>query len=270
MSDDATPASGDTDVTETPWASDLEEAFEDETQRGAVSDFLAKTVQPYVTKIEQDSRPDRDAARLWKEFNDSPAETAVQVSRELFGDEIADQFVAILQGEEGEPAEPKPAEGDEPVEATPAEGDEPRKIKFEDLPGEVQEAFQAQKAEEERVAYYDEIDRLVEEHADDLPKGEDEKPQLNINQFHPFVVATNGDFDAAYEGYAKWRDEAKEEFGIQVPDGEQVTDPPQTINSETRDSATKPPTEKEYATFDEAMDDFFEDQKTPPPTVGSA
>lgn len=269
MGDEATPASDASDVIEAPWAADLAEAFPDEEQRKTVNDFLSGTVQPYVTKIEQDSRPDRDAARLWKEFNDNPAETAIQVTRELFGDEIADAYVAILQGEEAEtPAKPEgEEEGEKPSDTQEVETPD-RAIKFEDLPTEVQEVFQAQKAEEERTAYYAEIDRLVEEHADDLPKGEDDKPTLNVNQFHPFVVATNGDFDAAFEGFQAWRNEAQEEFGIKVPDGEGAA--PQTINSETRDASAKPPTEKEYGDFGEAIDDFLEEQKAPPPTVGSA
>lgn len=266
--------------TTSPWDSDLEAEFEDEDVRKQVSDFLGSKVQPYVTKVEQEARPSRDATRLWEGFSDQPVETSIQVVKELYGDEIGGKFADLLQSgsSPSEAATEIEAETDVDVSdtsaaETSAEGD--GKVKFEDLPPEVQNAVAAQEQEKQREAYYNEIDRVKSERGEELPQvaveGEDDKtePNLDVDLFHPFVVAANGDFDDAAEAYIKWIGQAKEQFGVQIPEGE-VEVPPTAINSETRDSSVTPPQSKEGQTLDEALDDFFAEQKSPPPTVGSA
>lgn len=254
-----------------PWDSDLATAFEDEDLRTKVSEFLGEKVQPYVTKIEQDSKPNRDAQRLWEGFNESPVDTYIAVSREIYGPEVADKVAAILQGGDA-PVEESPAtdtteETQETEEETPT-----TKLSFDDLPPEVKEVVAQTQAAKQKEAYYGEIDRVTAEHADSLPKGEDDKPQLNVDLFHPFVVAADGDFDKAWDAYEAFQSQAKETFGIQVPavdeDGKPV--PPTTLDSQTRDSSATPPQEVKYESLDEAMDAFFDEQKSPPPTVGAA
>ncbi len=259
--------------TKNPWDDKVTEAFEDEAVQKAVSDFLGKEIQPYVTQLEQNSKPNRDATRLWEALETAPVDTSVQVVRELFGGDIADKFVAIMQGEE--PPETQENESEENEENEPTTPSK-QNIAFDDLPPEVQNAVAAQQQETQKKAYYDEIERVKVEHKDDLPTDDEGKPVLDVDLFHPFVVAANGDFDAALEGFVKWTDKAKESFGIQVPENaatEEENDentPPPAINSETRDSAAKPPTEKTFDSLDDALDSFFEDQKSPPPTVGTA
>lgn len=271
----------DTEGTETssdaPWASDLEEAFEDEDVRSSVDEFLRKTVQPHITKIEQDSKPSRDATRLWDGFENQPVETSVAVVTELYGKEIADKFAELLQGGASPEEAAAKVEEDTDVDVsdtTAAEGDSTGKVKFEDLPPEVQDAVASQEQEKQREAYYSEIDRIKDERSDDLPKegeGDEEKVVLDVDLFHPFVVAANGDFDTAADAYLKWLGQAKEKFGIQVPESAEGDEKiPPVIDSQTRDSGAKPPQKPEYADLDEAMDAFFDEQKTPPPTVGSA
>lgn len=258
-----------------PWDSDLEEAFEDEDVRQQVSDFLGQKVQPYVTKVEQEARPSRDASRLWQGFEQQPVETSVQVVRELYGADVADRFAELLQGgsSEEEAAAQVQEETDVDVSDTSAAEDEGTKgkISFDDLPPQVQNAIAEQEQEKQRVAYYAEIDRVKEEYADELPKvgeGDEAEVNLNVDLFHPFVVAANGDFDAAAKAYIQWLGEAQEQFGIKVPDN--VETPPPTIDSQTRDAGATPPQSKEGQSLDEALDEFFEEQKSPPPTVGSA
>jgi hypothetical protein len=250
-----------------PWDQDLAGTFEDEAVRSQVSDFLGEHVQPYVTRLEQESRPNRDAARLWEGFAETPVQTYVQVSRELFGDEVADRVAATLQGEEPTPT-PAPdtqTEGDEQTTApeTPADDGD---IPFEKLPANVQEAVAKQEAEEQRTAYYNEVERVTKEHADDLPKDAEGNPQLNVDLFHPFVVAADGDFDQAYDQYAQFYATARQEWGGEP----QAETPPPAIDSTTRDAAATPPQEVKYGSLDEAMDAFFDEQKSPPPTVGAA
>lgn len=262
MADDVSQEQEDTGA---PWSTDLADAFEDEEQRKAVDEFLAKNVQPYVTKLEQESRPTRDATRLWEGFNESPVETYVQVSRELYGEEVADQVAAILQGEAQEEQVPSDTQGTEET-ATP-DTQTPKGVSLDDLPVEVREAVAKQQAEEQRVAYYEEIDRVTKEHVDDLPKDAEGKAELDVDLFHPFVVAEGGDFDRAFAAYNQFYENAKKKFGIQVPDGENV-EPPTTIDSQTRDASATPPQETNYESLDDAIDAFLDEQHAPPPTVG--
>lgn len=253
-----------------PWDQDLAGTFEDEAVRNQVSDFLGEHVQPYVTRLEQDSRPNRDATRLWEGFAETPVQTYVQVSRELFGDEVADRVAATLQGEEG--GEPTPAPDTQTTTPdtqtiTPPEGQtDDGPIPFEKLPPNVQEAVAKQEAEEQRAAYYEEVDRVTKEHADALPKNDEGEPQLNVDLFHPFVVAADGDFDQAWASFEQFYTNAKKEWGA-PQEGET---PPPAIDSQTRDASTTPPQEVEYKSLDEAMDAWFDEQKSPPPTVGAA
>lgn len=250
-----------------PWDSDLEAAFEDPEQRAAVSEFLGDKVQPYVTKLEQGSKPDRDATLLWEQFHEEPVDTTIQVIRELYGDEKADAFVAILQGEADKGNEP--GKDDVTTETKTEPGQDSAEIAFERLPPEVQQIVQKDRLEESRKAYYGEIDRIKTEHADELPKDTEGKPRLDADMFHPFVVAAEGNFDAAYEGFQKWIETAKREAGLATDTGDGKEPPPATLNSNTRDSSARVPANEAHPTLDSALDSMFEELKAPPPTVGA-
>lgn len=257
--------SPDAGASTTPWSDDLEAAFEDEDLRSKVNEFLGDKVQPYVTRIEQEARPSRDATRLWDQFNDQPVDTFVQVGTELWGKEVADQIVSVLQGES-----PAPSDEDTDVDVDDEEtDDESTQVAFDDLPPEVQNAVAKQQQEDQRKAYYEEIDRVKTDYADKLPKDEEGNPQLNVDIFHPFVLTAQGDFDAAAEAFLSWRDTAKSEFGINIPNADDVDAPP-VINSDTKNASGKPPQTEEYESLDDAMDAFFKEQDSPPPTVGTA
>lgn len=245
-----------------PWDSDLAERFEDEDTRNAVSEFLGEKVQPYVTKLEQESKPNRDATVLWEQFHEDPTETTVQVIRELYGDDKAKAFAdSLIEGNE--------APSNDDITTTETTQTEPvdQNIEFDKLPTEVQELVKKQQLEESRQQYYSELDRVKTDHADELPKDDEGNPKLNENLFHPFVVAAEGDFDKAFEGFQKFVSEASGELGTQTGDGDNT--PPPTIDSKTRDASSTVPTQKTNQSFDDAMDDFLADLKTPPPTVGA-
>jgi len=248
-----------------PWDSDLAAAFEDEATREAVSEFLGEKVQPYVTKIEQESKPDRDASLLWEQFHEEPVATTIQVIKELYGEDKADAFAAILQGES---EENQPSSED--VTKTEENAPEDKSVEFDQLPPEVQELIQNQRLEESRKAYYGEIDRIKEEHKDELPKDEEGNPRLDADTFHPFVVAAEGDFDEAYKGFQNWITAARKAAGIATEEtSTEGNEPPPTIDSKARDASTTVPTKKEHPTFEDAMDEMFEELKAPPPTVGA-
>lgn len=262
------------DTATNPWDSDLEAAFEDEDTRNAVSEFLGEKVQPYVTKIEKDSKPDRDASLLWEQFHEEPVATTIQVIRELYGDEKADAFTAILQGEQeaDDKVTPEDVTAITPEQTAALTADADQSIAFEKLPPEVQKLVQDNKLEESRKAYYSEIDRIKEEHKEELPKTEDDKVRLDVDMFHPFVVAAEGNFDAAYEGFQKWIAAARKEAGVATEetvteDGD--TTPPAILNSKTRDTSATVPVVKKNQTLDGALDDMFEELKAPPTTVGA-
>ena len=259
------------DTSQSPWDSDLASAFEDEETRAKVSEFLGNTVQPYVTKLEQDSKPDRDASILWEQFNNEPVSTTIQVIRELYGEDKADAFAEILKGESDQGNETettKPEDTTATETTTPPNTPEDRTVTFEQLPPEVQEIIQGQKLEESRKAYYAEIDRLKDEHAEELPKDEDGNPRLNADTFHPFVVAADGNFDEAYKGFQSWIESARKEAGLVDASTETETDgPPTTIDSRARDASARVPEKREHMTFDDALDEMFNDLKAPPPTV---
>jgi hypothetical protein len=263
------------DVTQNPWDSDLETAFEDEAQRQAVSEFLSGNIQPYITKLEQEGKENRDANLLWEQYHEKPVETSVQVVEELFGKDKAEAFADLLQGVEEaqeaaeKPDEEKPVEpGDDTTEGK--QGNQVTQVEFDQLPPEVQEVVSREQQESQRKAYYAEIDRIKTEHSDELPKDAEGNPVLNADTFHPFVISADGNFDAAYEGFTKWLDEARQTFGLtgQEPSTDGQTTPPPTIDSRTRDASAAPPTVKTGQTLDDAMDEMFNELKSPPPTVG--
>lgn len=224
-----------------PWASDLESKFEDEGVRANVDQFLRENVQPYVTKIEQDSVQHRDANKLWQDFTEDPVNTYVAITNELFGDELTQKVTGLIGGEDD---------------------DDDLDFDFDDTPQrdpatqEAVEYFQQQKREQ---AYQEELDRV---------KQANDGLEIEEEMFHPFVVAADGDFDVAVAGYKRFVEQAQERFGVQVPNPEQVPAPP-VIGSADRSPST-PPTEEHYDSLDDAMDAFLNETKSPPPPVGTA
>lgn len=233
-----------------PWAQDLESIFADEAMRGQVDGFLREKVQPYVTQLEQSSSTDRNAKKLWDDFAENPVDTFIAVSEELFGDETKDAFINVLSGEEsGE-------ESDDDYTGHTADDDDSTTV---ELPEDVQEAVEWFQEEQRTREYRHELDRIKEDFSD---------VDLDEDLFHPFVVAADGDFETAIEGYKAWAEQAKEKYGINVPSEGDVTPPPTTIGSTTTGNAP-PPTEQNYDSIDDALDAFFDEQKSPPVTVGN-
>lgn len=233
-----------------PWANDLATLFEDEGVRNQVDEFLRTKVQPHVTQLEQSRRELEDAGQLYSALQESPAETYLALTEDIFGTETAqairDQLVSLY-----------------------SEEDEDDELDYDDvddtnLPPEVRELLDERRQTKEAEAYNAELNRVVEQYKDtDAP--------VVADLFHPFVAAAEGDFDTAYQGYSRWYEQAKAQFGVQ-PEPEPVEEPPSVIGSDSTGTST-PPTEKKYTSIDEALTDTLAEMRAnrPAPTVvGSA
>lgn len=237
-----------------PWANDLE-AFEDPNVRAKVDEFMRAKVQPYVSKLEAESAPNRNAARLWEAFQDDPYTTHEQVTREIYGDK-AD---AVLRALEGDDAEVEVDYSDTDVDDPESSDDTPD---LSNLPPDVRDFIESQMEEKQEAEYREalaEIGKSFEE------KGIPFDPEI----YEPHLIAAEGDVDAASESYEKWVTKAKDTFGLKVPtEGiEREPAPPTLGGSNSSSGGQAPPQEKEYGSIGEALDDFFAEESSPPPTV---
>jgi hypothetical protein len=233
-----------------PWDPDLQERFDDPAVRKRVDQFMREKVQPYVSRLEQESAPDRNASRLWEAFHADPYTTHEQITREIYGDR-ADEIIAVINGEEvpesQEPASSDPV--DKPDTADPLAG----------LPDDVKE-FVQEGIEAKREREYLEVLGTVE-----AELAEKEIP-FDRELFEPHLIAQEGDLERAKASYSEWVGKAKETFGIQVPT-EGIAKPPPTLGGSNSSGGSAPPQAKEYDSIGAALDDFFAEESSPPPTV---
>ena len=254
------PPASDSQSSGSPWSSDLETRFEDEAIRSQVDEFLRETVQPHVTKIEQDSATNRDANRLWNDFAEEPIETYVAVTKEIFGDELASRITAAIDPS-NEDTDPDPAEETYEWDTDP----DPDDGSDDELDPRVAKAVDIVESQQREKAWKDALESVEADFKEDNPDLE-----FDEELFTPFVVATEGDFDTAVEAYKSFIGNAKEKFGIKVPGEEEVAEdpPPPVLDSDGRRPST-PPQKENYESLDDAMDAFFAEQKAPPPVTGS-
>lgn len=220
-----------------PWASKIESQFSDPAVRAQVDAFLRSEIQPYVTGLEQQSSQFKDEAKLFQDFKAAPAETYLQITSELFGDDAVDRVIELLT--------------DEPTQ--PDEDTTPPPVTETQRDPEMQAMYEEWQAQKRREAYNTELERVLA-----LPDNKDVKANL----LHPFVVAAEGDFDRAVEGY-------KQHFSVETPAAEDAPEtPPNALGSDTNTSTT-PPTQQHFNSVDDALDSFFDDLKqSAPPVVG--
>lgn len=237
-----------------PWADDLAEMFSDEGVRSQVDGFLRQRVQPRVTRLEQSVADLEPAKELYTAFEEDPGLTYLEITEELFGPEMAETVREELLQRFAEGEAPAVDEDLPGVERTQQELD-PR----------VARAVERVEEQEEREAYERELRRIKEQDSG-----------LVDDDFHPFVLAAEGDFDKAYAGYKQWRDRVesryREQFGSsqETEESEAQEQPPAVLGSDVQTPAA-PPTEKRYESMDEALDDMIADIKAnkAPQVVGS-
>lgn len=249
-----------------PWENDLASRFEDENVRQSVDEFLRTSVQPYVTQLEQDRNPDAD--RLYAELNERPGDTFLAITEELFGPEAAQrvQNTLLSSFDDVDDDDDEDDEGDDDAAGVDTSGQQ------NSLDPRVERVVSAYEQEQQRAAYNAELATVK-------AQAEREGVKVVDELIAPFVVASDGDLRTAYQGYKKFVGEWQQAFG-QTPDAaDQVTaaaaaesqeqQPPPVLGSDSTGSTT-PPTQRKYTSIDDALDDFFDEQKSPaPPAVGT-
>lgn len=222
-----------------PWAADLERAFEDANTRAQVDSFLRQHTQPHVTRLEQRVAEAKPALELYEDLQAAPGATYLAITEELFGEDAAEAIRGQLEQRFAEPAQPDPSTPATPAVEPQAAPLDPR------LEAMLSDYEQRQRAE----AYSAELERV---------KGTalQEDVALDDTLFHPFVVASEGDFDKAYAGYKQWLEQAKAQFGSAQPDPK--PEAPPAIGSDAT-GASAPPTQRQYGSIEEALLDARED-----------
>lgn len=228
-----------------PWANDLATHFEDETVRSQVDTFLRETVQPYSTKLEQQLAGLKPAEQLYADLVDNPSDTYLALTEELFGEAgakaIQDQLTTLF-GDPEEPIVPDPA-------VTPPT------INPED-----QEAIDWAKQQATQQAYDAEFGRIKGANPD--------VPAEDWELFHPFVASASGDFDAAAQGFNAWRGQVEQRYKPAEPPPPPDPAAPAVVGDTPTPPA--PPVQRDYRNIDDAVDDFFNEQRAAaPPVVGS-
>jgi hypothetical protein len=208
-----------------------------------VDEFLRATVQPYVTKIEQDSAPTRAATRLWDDFTNDPNGTFLGIAEEIYGADEAAKIRAALAAEEAE------------VAADPTEVD-PYAVTVDELPPEVREVVEWAQDQKRSSAWDEGMAKVRADH-----------PDLTIKDelFAPFVTVADGDLTLAAEAYREHINALRAEAGApaldpNVPTPADIPDAPVTIGR-AQASGTTPPVEEVFETTDDALDSLISDMR---------
>lgn len=235
-----------------PWAADLALLFPDETQRSTVDQFLRTKIQPHTTKLEQDLASQRDAVELWTQLTDAPADAYADITTQLLGD-AAGPVLEYIKQLQDQPAAPEQA--DAPVPFDPMQ--DPRIA-------EIVQDFESRKAE----TYYDQEFSRILTTAVDLTDADPTVQEAKQRLYHMCVNQEGGDFDKALELYRA----TAAPFGAPAPIIPPAPGAPPAIGSDAGGAnPSAAPTEKKYASLDEAMDDFMAEQRAArqaPPVLG--
>lgn len=243
-----------------PWSDALNQTFTDPGTRSQVDTFLHSQVQPHVTRLEQTSKP---ALELYKDFEDKPNETFVEIAGELYGDEAAKAIAEFLSSE-SEASNP-PAGDTDPFTAQPTAPTQTQ------LPPEVQEIIAWRKDQQEEAAFNAEFERVKADNPDLV---------LDRDLYVP-LVAKHGDFDAAtteykdrFAGYAAYRAQQAEASATAGEGAGATGDPaPPTLGSEAAGGGAAPPVQEQYESVNDSIDAFFDEQRAAgqsaaPPVAG--
>lgn len=242
----------------TPWQDQLESTFEDEETRQQVDDFLRGSVQPYVTQLEQRTQVPDEAQRLYNDLSENPGETYVSLTAEMFGDDVAERIVELINAGES-PAEATAQATEEAATTAPTGG----------LTPEQEQVIEWAQQKAQAEAYDEMLANVKEAH-----------PDVVEELFHPFVAMADGDPELAYQGYQRYMAAFREANGLSNDeealevldaDGNVVTTttPPPAMNSSTPGGSGDTPVQRKQ-TMDEAMFDFVnQDLKKAPPVLGT-
>lgn len=243
---------------DSPWASDLNEFFEDPEVRTRADEFVRTKVQPYVTRLEQSQAPE-GAVDLFTDFQEAPQETFLAVAAELYGDDALPYFEAILDELGG--GDPQAQQGEPPAQP-----------QGQQLSPEAQEAIDYVNAEREDQEYTADVSDLVAANKGAFPEDDVEKAKQLIS---PFVYTADGDLDQAFEQYRQWASEIGA-GNVSPADAAAASEQgitPDAIPSVLGDGANPAvPANKQYGgDIGSAIDDFLAEErakKAPPPVGG--
>jgi hypothetical protein len=217
-----------------PWAQDLASLFPDDSTRGTVDKYLREKWQPHTTQLEQRLAAQQQAVGLWEALEKDPTGTYIQITREMMGDQAADQLLAQLQ--------------------TPATADAPTEAPVDPRMAQAVEFFENEQASRQ---YDGELGRIKAAY-----------PDIVDDVFHSFVAAAEGNFDQAVTLY--YQAAARFAPVVEAPPVEQQTAPP-ALGSDTGTPVGDVPVQPKRQTLDEAMADFMAEQraaKQAPPVMG--
>lgn len=231
-----------------PWSNDLAQVFADEAVRGQVDSFLREKVQPYTTRLEQQARANEQATNLWQNFETDPINTYVQVTHELLGEELANEFLEFAQNRLNGPQEPTPTTTPEvPTNMT--------------LTPEQQAAIEWSQQQQVKEYYGQQLAELkAKPENQDLVELKDAKGNPVIEHIHPWVQVAGGDFDQAAQllrGFVQ-------EYGVPQAAMPEIPTPP-APNVFGSDTATAQPSntpvEQPSMSINDAIDDFMREQR---------
>lgn len=265
-----------------PWANDLSQAFPDEAVRGQVDHFLKTTVQPYVTRREQELGEIGNVwNQLWDDNETFP--TYLELANQLYGQDVATKLAQTLaehyeaQGLEPEAAAAQAVSdvgnqaavdaGQQPAVAQPTEPPS-----YEDwlktVPPEFRQYVTEQMEQREDNTYKNQVDAQA-----------GVEPTINANRelYSRYVASMEGDLAAAT---ALWQAEMAplikenpEVFGFVDPAAKAAEDAA-AVAAEAKKPAREapgvlgtggpaggptPPQIPAHQTMEEATHDFFKD-----------
>jgi hypothetical protein len=234
-----------------PWSADLREYLGDNDEALAAADrYMREKVQPRMTQLEQTDAP---AQRLYKDLTD-PAKvdlTVAAVVQQVYGEEVAEKFVALFgDGEELTPE--ATAAAVQTAQETPPEVDPEEQAR--------QEWIDAQRAQEQRDAddreYNEQLDAIIAE------------PEFKLQErdrdlLTPFMASSDtvGEAVAKYHAYVASFQQA---HGITPAEANEGQPPaPPTLGSAGAPAATPPvaPKYEKWEDLDAAVVDYQREQR---------
>lgn len=264
-----------------PWSDDLSRAFPDEGQRGQVDQFLRTTVQPYITRKEQELG---EVGNVWNQLwdDDQSFPTYLTLAETLYGEEVAVKLARTLAEHfESEGASPEEAAaaavqavGDQAA-AQVAEGAPTAVPEFSEwlktVPPEFREYVTEQFTQREDQTYETQLDALEKQ---DPTIGAKTDTFDGRALFSRYVASMEGDLGAAL---GLWQQEMApmitanpEQFGFvdkAAASAQQAAaaaaaarkTAPTVLGSSTTAGGVTPPQQVAHQTMGEAIHDFMVD-----------
>lgn len=248
-----------TPVAKTPWDADLAEIFPDEAQRAIASQYLQTKVQPYVTQLEQSNV---QAKELLDDFRTAPKDTFLEIANELVEEgaitaaDLTEYVGTLTPAEQAQVAEA--AAATPPTEQAPVRDPEVQALIDRDREAQDKAAFDTEYARIKQV----EAAKAV---------AEGRTPLVFKDELYIPLVAQLGSFEKAvdlyqeqYGDYLAWQAANPPAPAAPAPT------PPEALGSGEATGGSEQPTEKQYETLEEAVDDFFAERRAVGDTVGIA